>query len=397
MKRAHFLSFLAVACGPGPAPSAPTAVVARTPDAPPSESPQAPASPKAPLPRARIQLAFGRTFGCVRLDGGVHCWKGENARTPLASLSRVSGVTDAVDLALGWGHACVATKSGGVLCWGENGQGQLGAGLADEERDTPVDVPGLTKVSDVSAGSWHTCALQAAGAVTCWGRNREGQTGSDVAHTPAARELVLPTPVDGVANASALATGRDVSCALGRQGALCWGRFVLADQKSGGGYQSSRAAAVSSLDDALSIDARDETLCGVFEGGHVACWGSGAFSLLPSRPLHTQAPAPVPLERAESVAVGSYHACAIVGRERSVSCWGIDAHGQLGHGKTDGQYDPRAPARVAGLEGVRSLALGSLTSCALTDADELWCWGRLPFTPDGKARDTGTPERIAIR
>lgn len=73
-------------------------------------------------------------------------------------------------------HTC-AVQAGVVKCFGDNSQGQSGfvQGLAR----VPTNVQGLTGfvAKQVACGSFHTCALSAAGQIKCWGSNQQGERG----------------------------------------------------------------------------------------------------------------------------------------------------------------------------------------------------------------------------
>lgn len=108
---------------------------------------------------AAIATFFAR--GTVLTDGGLG---------PHSGLTSVD-----VRVAAGRVHTC-AVYLGAVKCWGYNGFGQLGDGTFND-RFIPGDVIGLPgQPVDVTAGATHSCALTAAGAVFCWGRNLAGAT-----------------------------------------------------------------------------------------------------------------------------------------------------------------------------------------------------------------------------
>jgi hypothetical protein len=73
-------------------------------------------------------------------------------------------------------HACVVTMAGGAKCWGWNIVGQVGDGTFVDQ-PAPVDVIGLTSgAAAISVGAVHTCAVTVAGGVRCWARDY-GQPG----------------------------------------------------------------------------------------------------------------------------------------------------------------------------------------------------------------------------
>ncbi len=125
-------------------------------------------------------------------------------------------VRPAKKLALGYWHTCMATVDGGVSCWGRNQYGQLGDGSTDQST-TPVEVSGLSGITDVKAGRYHTCALDELGDVYCWGNNDRGQAGAGGESWVLSPHLVLH-------GATQLQAGDSTTCALMEDlEVLCWG------------------------------------------------------------------------------------------------------------------------------------------------------------------------------
>jgi len=137
-------------------------------------------------------ISAGEYHTCALLnDTTVKCW-GYNNRGQLGDGTRTERwtpvvVTDTTShsplsgvLAItgGYGHTCALVTGGGIKCWGDNSNGQLGDGTTIE-RWTPVDVSGLNSgVAAVTAGGWHTCALMTVGGAKCWGWKEEGELGN---------------------------------------------------------------------------------------------------------------------------------------------------------------------------------------------------------------------------
>ena len=97
--------------------------------------------------------------------------------TSQATPAGVVGVTDAVEVGCGLRFCCARRASGRVSCWGENTFRQLGNGGTESAQTTPVDVTGLTDAASIALGDSFVCARRAGGAVVCWGDNGGGQLG----------------------------------------------------------------------------------------------------------------------------------------------------------------------------------------------------------------------------
>ncbi len=97
-------------------------------------------------------------------------------------LSPNAGSTKIVQLESGpGGHTCVVFEDGAMQCWGQNYYGELGYGMFGHVGDdeTPADV-GLLMApfpEIVSVGRNHTCLLDTAGDLRCWGWGAFGMLG----------------------------------------------------------------------------------------------------------------------------------------------------------------------------------------------------------------------------
>ncbi len=225
-------------------------------------------------------IAAGDVFGCAVAAGGVKCWD-QNGEGQLGDGSTTDSnvPVDVKDLALGATavaagdhHACALLASGSVRCWGDNTHGQVGDGTTIE-RHAPVGVTGLDHdVSAIAAGGDHTCALLATGGVKCWGDNADGELGDRTT-----TERLLPVDVVGLATGiTAVSTGRAYTCALTIAGGVqCWGANTLGQLGNDSMSGSLQPHDVSDLaSGVIAIAAGDVFACAVTVAGAVECWGT---------------------------------------------------------------------------------------------------------------------------
>jgi alpha-tubulin suppressor-like RCC1 family protein len=80
-----------------------------------------------------------------------------------------------------------AIESGEAYCWGYNAQGQLGIGsTASSSTPLAVDTNSALagkKLTRITTGDEHSCALDSTGSAYCWGWNEYGQLGDGTTST----------------------------------------------------------------------------------------------------------------------------------------------------------------------------------------------------------------------
>lgn len=274
------------------------------------------------------------------------------------------------------------------MCWGSNGNGALGAGIADANRTLPVavDMSAIPVAHRgfraIDGGQYHFCAIDLAARVWCWGQDAEGQLGNGDAsstdqHAP--REATLPPGLQAVA----VSTGWNHSCILDASGtAWCWGADdygQLGDDELAGSKTLPTQVAMPPGRKFLSIAAGTRHSCAIDDLGDAWCWGDGDFGKLGSgtsseSDRHTPVSVSMPTSIGfASVRAGDNHTCA-VSKSGSIYCWGLDSSGQLGDGPGLDSVSMPVLAQVeAGT--VDDLVVGGNNTCVVTRGGELECWG----------------------
>jgi len=224
-------------------------------------------------------IAAGKESGlALEKNGTVWAWGSyeygqttnqfENTFTPIEILSGVKAISSegAHDLAL--------LTNGTVLAWGRNGNGELGLGNTEKYVVAePTLVPGLTGVTAIGTGEYHSLAVVAKGAVKAWGDNESGQLGDGKT-----AEAVVDTPqsVPGLSKVKAVVAGSYFSLALLSNGtAMAWGEDAYGDLGNGEmGVNIDKPVAVSGLTEASALAAHESWAMALRKSGAVMSWGS---------------------------------------------------------------------------------------------------------------------------
>ena len=384
-------------------------------------------------------IAAGKDHSCaVHRSGTVSCWGNnydgqlgngqsqdyenrsvENRYGPYSYMpTGVAGITDAVAISAGGEHSCAVHEDGAISCWGNNWHGQLGngqggtddAGFAEIANDfyspLPVSVVDITDATAITTGRLHTCALHRTGAVSCWGDTGYGQLGNGQSGYIYAS--AVPLAVVGVADATAIATIWEHSCALHEGGTVsCWGKNIrgqLGNGQSGDRVVSSIPVRVAGIKDATAITAGFEHSCALHEGGTISCWGDNYLGQLGNGQSGENAMSSViPVQVADitdatAISIGGGHSCALH-LTGAISCWGSNWYGHLGNGQSGENADSSVPVKVKGITDATAISAGFVLSCALHQDGTISCWGsneygQLGNGQSGENADSSVPVKV---
>jgi alpha-tubulin suppressor-like RCC1 family protein len=181
---------------------------------------------------------------------------------------------DLTSLHVGDDSVCAARSSDhSRVCWGGNGNGQLGNGTTTSATIAAYDVG---TIAEVAFRATHTCALTTAGGVKCFGSNSSLEAG-------VATGGMIPTPsvvaaTDGpLHDCTAIAVGPDYSCAICSATVYCWGR-------SSRNETGNRTVTLRNIADLAGVPPElhftelalgDTRACALDDQGALYCWGDG--------------------------------------------------------------------------------------------------------------------------
>jgi alpha-tubulin suppressor-like RCC1 family protein len=214
-----------------------------------------------------ISIAAGEEHSLALLDDGtVWGWgrgdlgqlgNGSSADSPVpVQAQALSGVT-AIDC--GQNFSVAVASVGTVWTWGDNLEGQLGRDTEGWPSPTPGQVAGISGVTSIAAGAYHTIAAKLTTSeqvVWAWGSNVNGQLGVGSSVTQSS----IPLAVAGLPNVVSVAAGGYHSVVAGSDGSVwTWGRNI--EGQIGNGSTSTTPvytpAALAGLTGIIKVDAGD--------------------------------------------------------------------------------------------------------------------------------------------
>jgi alpha-tubulin suppressor-like RCC1 family protein len=305
----------------------------------------------------------------------------------------VTGIATASSVGGGIEHTCSLLADATIRCWGTNYVGQLGNGSTAGLSEVPTPVQGIANAIGLAVGGFHNCALLSDRTVKCWGRNQDGQVGNGD-NTTDVRAPDLP--VSGLTSVSAVAAGGYHSCALMADSTVrCWGRNTRGQLGDGTDtFFASTPVAVSGMTTAVSVSGGFYHTCALLRDGTVQCWGDNDSGQIGNTLAYSNVPMTVAgISNAFAVSAGAYHSCALLA-DATVRCWGRNTNGQLGNGATT---NSSSPVLAGGLAGSGFLSAGGMHTCALTADRSGRCWGWNVYgqLANGTTIDASIPVKVS--
>lgn len=277
-------------------------------------------------------------------------------------------VTKVVYISAGSYHSIAVNSNGDLYSWGWNGQGQLGNGTnTDSNVPLPVRTAGTPmagkKIVHVSTGGnfykGSSLALSSEGKVYSWGANDQGQLGNGTA-------INSNLPVEVKTEGTPMAGKKIIQTAIG-------------------------------VTHSMALDSE----------GKVYSWGENVNGLLGTGDaIPTLSPVLVrtggtPMEgkKIVQISAGGAHSMAL-DSEGNIYAWGWGGEGQLGNGENNNSNVPILVKKEGtGLEGktIKKVMAGGMFSMVLTSDGSLYSWGKNNYGQIGDGTTNNYNLAVAVK
>ena len=432
----------------------------------------------------------------------------DKSLTPVTvSQGAIPNGVNPVQISAGYKYTCALGSDHKAYCWGKNGSGQFGNGTGGSWNDkslTPVAVsqgaiPNDVTLTYISAGGEHTCALGSDHKAYCWGKNDRGQLGNNSTTNSLVPVAIVQGAIPTGVKLTQITTGGAHTCALGSNNRVyCWGlnmfygslgnnsnidssvpvtvvqgampniysgttvkvdgvtvpvRYISSTEleitmpahaeglvnisvtnpdnsthtlnQSYEYYQAKNPTLSSISPNTVSpyggeivtltgnnfdtarwrqVSVGNDHTCALDYRNKAYCWGWGSSGQLGNNST-TNSSTPVVVSQGAipsnvnltHLSVGNYHTCAL-GSDHKAYCWGYNNSGQLGNNSTTNSSTPVAVSQGAIPSGVTltQIAVGLYHTCALGSDNKAYCWGNGYYSQLGNNSITDSRIPVAV-
>ena len=366
------------------------------------------------------QISGSRDFGdrgftlAVGSDGNAYAWGRNNygqlgdgtltQRNKPVIVKKPAGASadfTYVQVSAGDEQSLAVGSDGYVYAWGNNESGQLGNGSSGGYSTVPLRVidpngprSGLTAVQ-VSAGYYHSLALDARGNIWAWGFNQFGELGNGNNINSAIPTLAQYPRDAGTVTAIQVSGGFHHTAAIDTKGnTWSWGWNWFGQLGNGNNINSAIPVPVQYPRDAGTVTAiqvsagADHSLI-IDTKGNTWAWGWNQLGELGNGSSSADAnPVPGMVKYPENsgtvtaiqVSAGGYHSLAI-DKNGNAWAWGGNDSGELGIGTTSKSEIPalvQYPKNVGAVTTVQ-VSAGGYHSLGIDKEGKTWAWGYNQF------------------
>ncbi|MDR0293804.1 MAG: hypothetical protein LBH95_06605 [Oscillospiraceae bacterium] len=326
--------------------------------------------------------AGGSHTMAIDADGGLWAWGindwgqlGDGTAVDKLTPVKIKDGTAFASVSAGSMYTMAIDADGGLWAWGYSYSGQLGDGTYGSYKPTPGKIKDGTAFASVSAGEYHTVAIDADGGLWAWGRNYSGQLGDGTTTNKSTPGKIK----NGTAFAS-VSAGSNHTVAIDADGGLwAWGNNSSGElgDGTGGTYGDYKTTPVKIMDGTAfaSVSAGSIYTMAIDADGGLWAWGSNVYGQLgDGTTMYKTTPIKIMDGTAfASVSAGWGHTVAI-DADGGLWAWGRNLNGQLGDGTYGGGYKP-TPGKIMDGTAFASVSAGIMYTMAIDADGGLWAWG----------------------
>lgn len=295
-------------------------------------------------------------------------------------------------------HTCGISDTNQAYCWGNGTDGILGTNSTiNQAAPTLVINPsGVTSWKTLIVERYHTCGIANNNQVYCWGLGKPfillGNNTTSSKSVPT--KVVNPPEITGWEKLFASTFN---TCGIANNNKLyCWG--------GGGGALATPSLIPKSIINPQGVDSWKQLklsefhICGLASNNQVYCWGNGERGKLGNNSVRNrnrpaQISNPSGVTSWKLIDTWIWTTCGIADNDQAY-CWGQGNNGELGNGTDKNQQVPTLVKNPLGVNGWKSIRLGTNHTCGMTLNNQIYCWGSGNGGANGLTSQTNIPNLI---